>query len=348
MDNDCSSDRRNRAGAFVNVTVIVCTYNRCQSLAKALDSVAASVLPDSVGWEVLVVDNNSKDRTREVVETYCRRYPRQFRYLFESKQGKSHALNSGILEARGDVVAFMDDDVIVEPTWLQLLTAPLGSGDCAGVGGRILPARAFVPPKWLLLNGPYSTGSMLALFDLGDQPGELREPPFGTNMAFRKSVFGKYGAFRTDMGPCPGSELRNEDTEFGRRLLAGGERLWYEPSAIVYHAIPEERLERRYFLAFWLDHGRASIREWKKGPPIIRIPREYSWILGLAASVPWNALKWMLTSNSPRRFYRKGFVWMRFGQILEIYRRLVGSMAHTQGCQGPSQIRDDRLSTKIQ
>lgn len=330
----------------MDITVILCTYNRSDSLAKALDSVAASTLPEPIGWEVLVVDNNSKDRTREVVETYCQRYPRRFRYLFESKQGKSYALNSGILKARGDVVAFMDDDVIVEPTWLRFLTAPLESGDCAGVGGRILPARALVPPKWLSLNGPYSMGRMLALFDLGDQPGELREAPFGTNMAFRKSVFGKYGVFRTDMGPCPGSELRNEDTEFGRRLLAKEERLQYEPSAIVYHSISEERLEKRYFLAFWFDHGRASIREWKKGPPILGIPREYCWLLRLAMAVPWNTLKWMLTLNSPRRFYRKGFVWMRFGQILEIYHQLASSMAHTQGCRKPSEIPDEMPSAE--
>ena len=67
------------------------------------------------------------------------------------------------------------------------------------------------------------------------EPIELSQPPFGTNMAFQKKVFEKHGGFRLDLGPRPGSELRNEDTEFGRRLLAAGERLRYEPSATVYH-----------------------------------------------------------------------------------------------------------------
>src|ERR1700756_1020921 len=122
----------------MKITVILCTYNRCQSLARALGSVAASVLPDSVEWEVLVVDNNSPDQTREVIEDFCLRYPGRFRYLFEPKQGKSNALNSGIRNARGNILAFMDDDVIVAPTWLQNLTAALDSGEWLGVGGRIL------------------------------------------------------------------------------------------------------------------------------------------------------------------------------------------------------------------
>lgn len=309
----------------MNVTVIICTYNRCQSLAKALGSVAASVLPDSVEWEVLVVDNNSKDRTREVAQDYCRRYPRQFRYVFESQQGKSYALNTGIREAQGDVLAFMDDDVTVEPTWLRVLTAPLQSGEWAGVGGRILPAQAFSPPKWLSLEGPYSTVGMLALFDLGKCAGELYEAPFGTNMAFRRSVFCKYGEFRTDMGPCPGSEMRNEDVEFGRRVLNAGERLWYEPSAVVYHAIPDNRLQKAYFLAFWFDHGRASIREWKKGPNVLGLPREYFWILKATAMLASRGVRWMLALNSQRRFYYKGSAWMNAGQILEIYRRSFGA-----------------------
>jgi glucosyl-dolichyl phosphate glucuronosyltransferase len=309
----------------MKVTVILCTYNRCQSLAKALDSVALSTLPESVEWEVLVVDNNSKDQTREVVGEFSRRYPRRFRYLFEARQGKSHALNSGFREAHGDVLAFMDDDVTVEPTWLQILTTPLESGEWAGVGGRILPAQDFSPPSWLSLKGPHSTAGMLALFDLGDRACELQQPPFGTNMAFRRSVFDKYGGFRTDMGPCPGSEMRNEDTEFGRRLLAAGERLWYEPSAIVYHAIPESRLKKGYFLAFWFGHGRTTIREMKKRPDVFVVSRQYFTMLKIGALLVRRAVRWMLTLNSPLRFYYKGFVWMTAGEIVELYRQVVSS-----------------------
>lgn len=244
----------------MKLTVIVCTYQRCDSLAKALESVARSTLPSGVEWEVLVVDNNSSDGTRQVVEDFCRRYPARFRYLFEPRQGKSHALNAGIQGACGDVLAFTDDDVTVEPTWLQNLTEALQNGEWAGTCGRVLPERSFSPPPWLSLEGRYPLGP-LALFDLGSEAAELTVPPFGNNMAFRKEIFAMYGGFRTDLGPRPGSEIRDEDTEFGSRLLSAGERLRYEPSAVVYHAVPEKRVQKRYFLDWWFDKARAEIRQ---------------------------------------------------------------------------------------
>lgn len=308
---------------LVDVTVIVCTYNRCESLAKALASVASSILPDSVQWEVLVVDNNSKDQTRAVVEEFSRQHPGRLRYLFEAKQGKSLALNSGIREARGDVLAFMDDDVRVEPTWLQKLTAPLESGEWSGVGGRILAAEAFSPPRWFRLNEPYDLGGPLfAHFDLGDKPGKLDRPPYGANMAFKYGMFEKYGDFRTDLGPRPGSAIRNEDTEFGRRLLAAGERLYYEPSAVVYHPVPHERIQKKYFLGWWFDYGRAEICEIGRKPGIWGISRRFFSIPKLFGTVlAVRAVRWALTLNPQRRFFWKTRVWTTAGQILEIHRQ---------------------------
>lgn len=120
----------------MNITVVLCTHNRCEALAKALRSVAMSKVPESLGWEVLVVDNNSDDQTRNVVDEYCTEFPGRFRYLFESQPGKSHALNSGIEAARGQLLAFMDDDIIVELMWLQNLTARLHDRKWAGCGGH--------------------------------------------------------------------------------------------------------------------------------------------------------------------------------------------------------------------
>ncbi len=211
----------------MDLTVIIVTYNRCQSLAKTLESVAASSLPRSVEWEVLVVDNDSTDQTRQVVEDFRFSYPGRFRYLSEPNPGKSFGLNAGILDSRGNILAFIDDDVTVESTWLQNLTAALLSGEWAGAGGRILLDRNFSPPRWLALDGPWNMGGMLAGFDLGDNACELHEAPYGANMAFRRRMFEKYGLFRTDLGPSPNREIPrpNEDTEFGRRLIAAEERL---------------------------------------------------------------------------------------------------------------------------
>src|ERR1700757_4351034 len=105
-----------------NISVIVCTYNRCDELALTLESLANSLLPPPTVWEIIVVDNNSNDKTKEAVELFVRRFPGRFRYLCEARQGKSYALNAGIRDARGEILVFTDDDVVVEATWLDNLT----------------------------------------------------------------------------------------------------------------------------------------------------------------------------------------------------------------------------------
>jgi glycosyltransferase involved in cell wall biosynthesis len=309
---------------MMKISVILCTFNRYESLAKALDSVAASTLSNSVEWEVLVIDNNSSDRTRDVVEEFCRRYPGRFRYVFEPRQGKSYALNRAVQEARGDILAFMDDDVTVERAWLQNLTAVLDNGEWAGTGGRTLPAEKFSPPRWLALDGPFSMGGILyAHFDLGDERRELDRAPYGTNMAFRKTMFERYGGFRTDLGPSPSREIPrpNEDTEFGRRIMAAGERLRYEPSAVVYHPVPRDRIRKEYLLTWWFDYGRAAVRETGKRPDIFGIPRYYLSIPKELARTLLVSLRWILAMEPQRRFFLRAQAWYLTGQLVEVYRQ---------------------------
>jgi glycosyltransferase involved in cell wall biosynthesis len=307
----------------MKITVILCTYNRCQSLIQILEDVAASRLGNSVEWEVLVVDNNSTDRTREVVEDFCSRWPDRFRYLFEPQQGKSYALNAGVREARGDVLAFVDDDVRVGPTWLENLTAALDHGKWAGAGGRTLLPGTFSPPEWMTMEGSDHHGDILAaLFDLGLEPCELNRPPYGANMAFRREMFEKHGLFRTDLGPQPGNEIRSEDTEFGRRLMAAGENLRYEPSAVAYHPVHENRIQKNFFLRWHFDFGRAMVREWEFGPDILGISRCcFTFFKFVGTVLPRAILRWMVNVNPRRRFFRKCQVWTTAGQIVEIRRQ---------------------------
>jgi glycosyltransferase involved in cell wall biosynthesis len=322
----------------MNISVILCTYNRAGSLPTALESVVSSRLPSSVEWEVLVVDNNSSDDTRAVAERFCHTHPNRVRYIFEPLQGKSNALNRGIREARGEILAFVDDDVTADPNWLVELTAPLLKQDAwVGVGGRILPPPAFRPPSWMALEGPNAVSGVLALFDLGPKGFELTEPPYGTNMAFRKQVFEKYGGFRVDLGPCPGSEIRGEDTEFGRRILGAGERLWYQPSAIVCHPVTENRLKQQYFLRFFFDHGRAMIREHGEGGPIWAIRRCYFKFLNIAiVRLPPRILRWLFDPVAQRRFHSKVMVWMTYGQLMQL----------GQICLHPAKSPEQRPSTQ--
>jgi glucosyl-dolichyl phosphate glucuronosyltransferase len=300
----------------VDITVILCTYNRCQSLRSALNSVAASAVPSSVEWEVLVVDNNSSDQTRAVVEDFCRQYPGRFRYLFEPQQGLCHARNAGVREARGSVLAFMDDDVAVDPTWAWNLCSGLLGGEWAGAGGRIIPQWTCSIPNWLATEGRYALAPYVA-FDLGPESGPLTEPPFGANMAFQKKMFEKYGGFRADLDRCGSSMLSNGDTEFGRRLLLRGERLRYEPSALVFHPVTENRAERNYVLAWEFGKGRGDIRESGVAPgarwfvcgiPLYMLRRITVW-----------TIRWMIAFTPSRRFSCKRSVWGLAGAIVECY-----------------------------
>jgi glycosyltransferase involved in cell wall biosynthesis len=301
----------------MDISVILCTYNRCESLAKALASVAKLEFPRHVEWDVLVVDNNSRDNTPGVVNEFVREYPGRFRYLFEPRSGKSFALNTGIHEAKGAVLVFTDDDVVVEPTWADNLTNSIRNGDWIGSGGRVLPEQAFTPPRWLSVEGKWALGP-LAMFDLGLEAIPLDSPPFGNNMAYRREVFEKYGEFRTDLGPRPGNEIRNEDTEFGARLLKAGQRLRYEPSAVVYHAVPRNRVQKEYFLKWWFDKARTEIRVEEcpqnalncKGVPLVMFRRLAMW-----------AFRWMTSIDPATRFECKLKVWQVSGYIVEYFRR---------------------------
>lgn len=329
----------------MEITVILCTYQRCNSLARALQSVAGSTLPSAVKWEVLVVDNNSSDQTRQVVEEISRRYPGRFRYLFEPQPGKSHALNAGIRHARGEILAFMDDDVTVEPTWLESLTSALHDQEWAGAGGRILPEWPCELPRWLSPDDPYAVGYTLALFDRGLKAGDLTEPPFGTNMAFRKAIFEKFGGFKGNLGPrpCNHSLQRGEDSEFGQRLLAAGERLRYEPSAVVYHWVPEERLQKKYFLAWSFGHGRSYIRAFGVAPEI----RWRVWGIPLylfRRLAAWT-VRWMIAIDPLRRFDAKLKIWAKVGEILECYRLAHGERQQKvllAEVRGPDSVPGDR------
>jgi len=322
----------------MDITLIVCTYNRCDSLRTSLESIACSAMPKGVDWEVLVVDNNSSDRTREVVDEFCRKDGSHFRYLFEPQQGKSCALNSGIREARGSVLAFTDDDVTVEPDWLHNLTSNLRSGEWAGAAGRVMRTWSCPPPHWLSLDGKYEkVGWALVSFEIDQQAGELPSdfPPVGANMAIRSEVFAKHGGFRTDLGPKgnetgdsvgrqagltavtgPQAPRRYDDTEFGQRVMRRGERFRYEPSAVVYHPVPEHRLTKDFFLHWWFARGRDTNLILPNRAPVWGIPRYYLRVAKLAAQLAGNVFAWLTAIQPSRRFYYKAMVWETAGSMM--------------------------------
>jgi len=315
------------------VSVIVCTYNRRQMLDCALESILRSKMPQSVPWELLVVDNNSSDRTCEVVEKYALLHPDRIRYFHEARQGKSFALNYAVRESRGEVLAFTDDDVLVEQEWLWNLTACLQSGEWAGTAGRIIPTWDHPIPRWLSTSDILVRGALVAL-DLGPKPVAMAQAPIGANMAYRKEVFEKHGLFRTDLGRTGGNLMACEDTEFGQRLLRRGEKLRYEPSAVVYHPVPQKRISKKYFLAWSYGHGQSNIissetlpkAKWFfAGVPLYLIRRLVRW-----------SVEWTISMKPSRRFVCMMNVWNLAGLVVGAYRLWHGASTNSpaQGAPG--------------
>jgi glycosyltransferase involved in cell wall biosynthesis len=300
---------------MIKVSVILCTYNRCHVLASALESAAALRVSEAIDYEIVVVDNNSNDQTRAVIENFCRRYPERFRYLFEPRQGKSYAANSAIQATRGDILAFMDDDTTVEPAWLENLVAPLRNPEYAGVGGKIIAEWTCALPDWLPHTSQYGLAPLVS-FDHGLDPKPLKETPFGANMAFRRVLFEKYGGFRPDLGPRGRRFIPNDDSEFGSRLLAAGEQLFYEPRAIVHHPVTANRLQKDYFLRWWFEKGRSGIRAVATSP-LSTVSSLGNILRRLPNFAIWT-LKWLFTRESRLRFQNKMIVWTKLGELVEI------------------------------
>jgi glucosyl-dolichyl phosphate glucuronosyltransferase len=220
-----------------DISVVVPTYNRCQLLAKTLTSLigqrAASVL-----YEVLVVDNNSSDDTRGVVETFTQRWS-AVRYLFEPRRGASYARNTGIAAATAPIVAFIDDDVEADPTWIRNIKQAFDDHpdiDC--LGGTIRGHFSAQPPAWLT---PFHWGPLALQEDKGPHVDADHASAclFTANFACRRAALEEVGGFAPDFFRC-------EDRELELRLWAAGRRGLYVPEAVVTTEVPRERLTKRY------------------------------------------------------------------------------------------------------
>jgi len=240
----------------MQITVAICTWNRCALLRQALEQMTKLSIPPDVQWELLVVDNNSTDATPDVANSFESRLP--IRRIFEPKAGKSYALNRAISEASGDYILWTDDDALVDKLWLSAYyTAFKRWPDAAIFGGPVEPAFDGVPPPWLLQALSKVTHAYAGL-DLGIEPFSLTQDAalFGVNMAVRKAEQERH-LYDTKLGPRPNSSLRGEDIALVRALLEDGVEGRWVPAARVRHVISKERQTVRYLRAFYYGVGQS-------------------------------------------------------------------------------------------
>lgn len=244
-------------------SVVIATYNRAAELAETLRSLSNLDVEDS--WEVVVVDNNSPDSTKQTVLEEAASFPVELRYVFEKEQGRSAALNAGIRQARGEIIVVTDDDVRVEKDWLTKAAEGLDGLQCDYLGGKALPIWSGPRPEWLPNRGG-KHWAVIALLDYGPQPIELGDRvPLGVNMAFRRDAFRRAGFFDNTVGRKAGTLLGQEVREWCQRARAADLRGFYSPDLVVHHVIPFDRLSKKYFRRWFYWHGisRAILYETK-------------------------------------------------------------------------------------
>lgn len=238
------------------ISVIVCTHNRAPSLARTLESLEEMDPPVDGSWEVVVVDNASDDETRRVVRRFEGRGDLPLCYVFEGEAGLSHARNAGVRSARGEILAFIDDDVRVRSDWLAAMGHAFRDHDVACVGGRALLVADAPRPGWWREEYEGKAGH----FERGEEPRVLSPDQdgmvgIGANLAFRRHVFERDGLFRTDLGRKQGRLLMGEELELIDRLRSAGEDRLYYPEAVVYHHPHEERFTKAYLRRWYLSYG---------------------------------------------------------------------------------------------
>ena len=307
----------------MDLSIIICTYNRSDSLAKTLQSLEEMIVPDGIDWEVLVVDNNSKDETKELIEKFSRRGTLSLKYLFEAKQGKSFALNRGIESARGKIIAFADDDVLMDKEWLvAVINATQQYQDYDGFGGRIVSLWETRLPEWLAITGEYnSLRGTGFLRDDGCDDKEYSETknqmPCGANMFFRRRAVEENGFFRLDLGPQAGIPGAAEDTEYCSRMLQSGKRFMYAGKALIYHRVEPEKLTRSYLTRWRYCCARSMVRSTsipENTTCYFNVPRY------LIKQLFECLIRWNLSIDSKQRFYQKLKFYWTLGEIVESYK----------------------------
>jgi glucosyl-dolichyl phosphate glucuronosyltransferase len=283
----------------MQLDVILPTYNRQHLLGLTLESLLAAEVPSDLTVSVTVVDNNSSDGTRQAVETYKPKFGGKLQYVFEKKQGRSHALNAGINATRGELVGMIDDDEQVDRSWFVCIYKMFSAGEVDFIGGPYVPNWGAERPVWL----PDSDTAVIGVVSAKSQHafGTSQAQLMGGNAVISRAVLRKVGLYSTDLGRKGKLLLADEDTDMYRRLLAAGAKGMYVPDLIIYHYIPPERLTKRYFRSwhFWrgVSSGFLDRRQPQQVPYLFGVPRH---IVGRAARASLQILRrWARLKRDP-------------------------------------------------
>jgi GT2 family glycosyltransferase len=240
----------------MNISLVVCTYNNSASLRRTLESMTRLAVPSGRTWEIIVVDNNSSDNTRQVAEDFLGRLP--LRYVFEAEQGLAIARRRGVRESSSELIGMVDDDCVVAPDWIEQAVRFCEHHPNAGaVGGKIRPVYEVEPPDFLLRN------PCMSAQDLGEVPRRMPGSGYtnlvGAGLLLRRSSLEASGWMqRHFLIDHRGNSLTTGgDTEMILRIRAAGYELWYNPAMKLDHCIPSRRMSLQYVCKNYRGCGQA-------------------------------------------------------------------------------------------
>jgi len=235
------------------ISVAVCTYNRADVLPKCLESLADQSASSEL-FEVLIIDNNSTDDTKRIALDFCKNH-NNFKYIFEEKQGLSHARNRAIEEAKGEYLAYIDDDAITDKEWLKKIGSVIQNNkNIVAFGGPIYPWYNKEKPKWF--KDEFATHSY------GKQHFQLTEQncPFGlsgSNMIFKKEILNKYNGFSAEYGMNGDKIAFGEESFLFNKMLKNDENIQYFPGIFVYHLVSEKSYSLKEVFKRSIQNGKA-------------------------------------------------------------------------------------------
>ncbi|HTL87961.1 MAG TPA: hormogonium polysaccharide biosynthesis glycosyltransferase HpsE [Leptolyngbya sp.] len=225
----------------MNLSVAICTYNGEARIGKVLDCLRSQVQTDAIVWEVLVIDNNSCDNTKQVVAEYS-----GVQYVFEAEQGLAFARSRAVREAKGNWLALLDDDTLPQPDWVaQAYQFAQSHPEIGAFGGQIHAEYEVAPPAGIQKLAPY-----LAIVERGSKPHKYdRVLPPGAGLVVQRQVWLDVVPTKLALvGRTTAAMLASEDIEAILHIQNSGREIWYNPKMHLYHQIPAWRTERSYLL----------------------------------------------------------------------------------------------------
>ena len=281
----------------MNIDIILTTYNRVQLLTDCLKSVLLANRPKNLNISLVIVDNNSTDGTREIVQPFLESRELAIRYIFVARPGKSAALNEALAQTDGEFVGLIDDDEQLDADWFEIVAREFSnSPQIDYIGGPYLANWEQAPPTWL--SRKYSGAVGIVHYpERRAFSHEFGQMLMGGNAVIRRTALQRVLPYPEQLGKI-GKKIRSgEDEVIYHRLLGIGALGIFVPELIIHHWIPAHRLTKRYFRKWVIGRGisiGSQIRERGfKETSMLGIPR---YQFGAAA----RSLLQMLVAKSQR------------------------------------------------